>query len=359
MRKREFLVGVTSLAISLGLGGKCMAASNHPADAAALAALRPGMPVAAVEKAMGSNWRAPAPHKGGVIDILQNTYGVVVRIDRKGLIGRIDFNSRFKQTIAGVPMRIELAELRSIVPDMQIGEESKLRGNTRFGTMRLAEGELTARISYDKVSEITISNPDAEYAEPTAPPYPAASGAPGAPFSDPNLKLAVMSALLRFKMLDLGTPEQLATHVLGRPVDLEQDGYELIPQALDYLVRYPLTDEQLAAVDWVQFDGGEEIYPYAWYFWGGEEGVFDIRDTSDIHLCVNLRGISVISMIDHFDLRTLVPLRKLEWVSINVPSENLDALLDMPSLKKAGRFKVNNTTNEVLDKLEQRGVQVN
>lgn len=359
MRRREFLAGVASLAISLWMGSNCMAASDHPADAAALAALRPGMPVAAVEAAMGSSWCAPAPHKGGVIDILQNTHGVVVRIDRNGLVGRVDFNSRFKQTIAGVPMGIELADLRNTLPDMQIGEESKLRRNTRFGTMHLAEGVLTAHISYDTVSEIIISNPDAEYAEPTAPPYPAASGAPGAPFSDPNLKLAVMSALLRFKMLDLGTPEQLATYVLERPVDLEQDGYELIPQALDYLVRYPLTDEQLAAVDWIQFDGGEEIYPYAWYFWSGEEGVFDIRDTSDIHLCVNLKGISVISMIDRFDLRTLVPLQKLEWVSINVPSENLGALLDIPSLKRAGRFKMRNATSDVLDKLEQRGVQVN
>ncbi|EGL65520.1 hypothetical protein AGRO_1904 [Agrobacterium sp. ATCC 31749] len=336
-----------------------MAASNNPADVGALAALRPGMPVTAVEKAMGSSWRAPAPHKGGLVDVLENTYGVTVRLDRNGLIGRIDFNSRFKQTIGGVPMGIKLTDLRHTVPDMQIGEESKLRKNSRFGTMRLAEGELTARITYDTVYEIVISNPDAEYVEPTAPPYPAASGAPGAPFSDPNLKLAVMSALLRFKMLDLGTPEQLATHVLGRPVDLEQDGYELIPQALDYLVRYPLTAEQLAAVDWIQFDGGEEIYPYAWYFWSGEEGIFDIRNTSDIHLCVNLRGISVISMIDRFDLRTLVSLQKLEWISIHVPSENLGALLDMPSLKKAGHFKANNATREVLDKLEKRGVQVN
>jgi hypothetical protein len=44
-----------------------MAASNKPVDVAALAALRPGMPMSAVEKAMGSAWRAPAPHKGGIV----------------------------------------------------------------------------------------------------------------------------------------------------------------------------------------------------------------------------------------------------------------------------------------------------
>ncbi|WP_448726740.1 DUF7256 domain-containing protein [Agrobacterium rosae] len=359
MLKRHFLMTVVLLAISLRMRGKGMAASNQEVDVKALAALRPRMPVAAVEKAMGPKWRAPAPHKGGVVDVLQNTVGVVVRIDRNGLIGKIDFDSRFRETIAGIPMGMDLADLRKAVPELQIGEQSKVRKQTRLGTMHLAEGLLTTRISYDAVSEITISNPEAEYAELSAPPYPDANTVPGAPFSDPNLKLAVMSALLRSKMLDIGTPEQLATHVLGRPVDLEQDGYELIPQALNYLVRYPLSEEQLAAVDWVQFDGGEEIYPYAWYFWGGEEGAFDIHDTSDIHHCVNLRGISVISMIDRFDLRTLVPLQKLEWISIDVPSDNLSALLDMPSLKKVGHFKTKNATNEILDTLEERGVQVN
>jgi len=335
-----------------------MAASSEPVDAAALAALRPGMPMSAVEKAMGSAWRAPAPHKGGIIDILENTYGVIVRLDRKGLIGQIDFGSRFEHTIASVPMGISLTDLRTTVPDMQIGEESKVRRGARFGTKRLPEGMLTARITFDTVYGISISNPDAEYAEPTAPPYPATSGAPGAPFSDQNLKLAVLSSLLDAKLIDLGTPEQLATHILGRPVDLEEDGYELIAEALDYLVRYPLTDELLAAVEKIEFDGGATIYSFAWYFWTGEEGTFDVTDISGIRFCPNLKSISVISMIDKVDIRALVPLRKLERVSINVPSENIDALLDIPSLKYARRFRPKTGTNHVIEKLEERGVEV-
>ncbi|MBB4273614.1 DUF7256 domain-containing protein [Rhizobium mongolense] len=334
-----------------------MAASNEPVDAAALAALRPGMPVSAVEKAMGSAWRTLAPHKGGIIDILENTHGVIVRIDRKGLVGKIDFNSRFEHTIAGVPMGISLDDLRTTVPDMQIG--SKVRRATRFGKKQLPEGELSVRITYDTVYEIEISNPDAEYAEPTAPPYPAASGAPGAPFSDPNLKLAVMSSLLYAKALDLGTPQQLASHVLGRTVDLEKDGDELIPEALDYLTRYPLSDEQLAAVERIEFDGSGAIYPFAWYFWGGEEGVFDVRDISGIRFCPNLKSISVNSMIDKVDIRALVPLKTLQRVSINVPSENIEALLDLPSLRTAGRFPPNPVTREIFEELARRGVQVN
>ncbi|WP_296085121.1 hypothetical protein [uncultured Agrobacterium sp.] len=358
MRKREFLTGAVTLGIVAGMGGEPLIAQDDSVDVSALAALRPGMPGAAVEKAMGTAWRAPAPHKGGVIDILENTYGVIVRLDRTGRIGTITFNSRFDQTIAGVPMGISLKELPSAVPDMKVGEESKVLRGTRYGTMRLPEGILSARISNGNLYEIEISNPKAEYTEPTAPPYPVAKGAPGAPFSDPNLKLVVMSSLLRSKLLDLGTPEQLASHVLGRQVDLEQDGYDLIPQALDYLVRYPLTPELLDAVDRVQIDGGEEIYPYAWYFWGGEETVFDVRDTSDIGLCVNLKAIFVTSMIDSFDLQTLVPLHKLEWIDINVPAENIKALLDIRSLKKVEGLSRDADNRDVVEKLKSNGVQI-
>lgn len=335
-----------------------MAASSNPVDVEALAALRPNMPISAVQKAMGSAWRAPAPHKGGFIDILERTYGVVVRIDREGLIGEIEFNSRFMHTVAGVPMGIPLADLPAVVPDIKIGEESKLTKGARFATKQLPEGLLTARITFDTIYGISIADPEAQYTEPTAPPYPAVNGTAGAPFSDVNLNLAVMSALLDAKLLDLGTPEQLATHVLRRPVDLEKVGYDLIPEALDYLARYPLADELLASVERMEFDGGATIYPFAWYFWSGEEGAFDIKDLSSIRFCPNLKSLSVISMIDKVDIRALVPLKRLERVSMNVPSENIGALLDLPSLKEAGRFSGNPAAGSILEKLEQRGVQV-
>lgn len=63
-------------------------------------------------------------------------------------------------------------------------------------------------------------------------------------------------------------------------------------------------------------------------------------------------------MIDKVDIRALVPLKKLERVNINVPSENVDALLDLPSLRKAGRFPQNPATHDIFQELERRGVQV-
>jgi hypothetical protein len=122
------------------------------------------------------------------------------------------------------------------------------------------------RLTLETVNEIAFSNPAAEYPEPTEPSYPAAVGMAGAPFADPNLKLVVLSSLLDAKQIDLGTPAQLATHVLGRAVDLEDEGYEIFPAAQDYLERYPLTNELLAAVEEIEFDGGGTAYPFVWYF---------------------------------------------------------------------------------------------
>ncbi|API57753.1 hypothetical protein BMW22_41560 (plasmid) [Rhizobium leguminosarum] len=73
MRKRDFFIGAGALALWAIAGGQGMAASSEPGDVSALSALRPGMPMSAVEKAMGSAWRTPAPHKGGLIDILERT----------------------------------------------------------------------------------------------------------------------------------------------------------------------------------------------------------------------------------------------------------------------------------------------
>jgi len=41
------------------------------------------------------------------------------------------------------------------------------------------------------------------------------------------------------------------------------------------------------------------------------------------------------------------------------PVEKIDALLDLPSLRTAGRFPRNPATREIFEELERRGVQVN
>lgn len=163
--------------------------------------------------------------------------------------------------------------------------------------------------------------------------YPAPSGPPGAPFPDPNFKLAVMSALLDKGVLDLGTRRAFAEHVLGRPFDLEREGYAPIPGARDYLVRYPLSKEMLEAVDHLVLDGGDSIYFYIWSFWHGEDDTFDVQSLAGIENCPNIVKLEIVSMIPSVDLGILAPLRRLEDIAIGVPVSTVEALLDLPALR--------------------------
>jgi hypothetical protein len=109
------------------------------------------------------------------------------------------------------------------------------------------------------------------------------------------LKLVVLDELMRTGSIDLGSPRQLAEHVLGRRVDLEKDGYELLQPVYDYLACYPLTRAQLECVTSLTFDGALDIYSYIHYFWDGEED-FDVTSLEGIGLLANLEAIDVVSM---------------------------------------------------------------
>jgi hypothetical protein len=43
--------------------------------------------------------------------------------------------------------------------------------------------------------------------------------------------------------------------LLGRPVDLDDEGFGPIPGVRDHLARYALTEEALARVESIEFDG--------------------------------------------------------------------------------------------------------
>lgn len=110
----------------------------------------------------------------------------------------------------------------------------------------------------------------------TASRYPVPEDMPGAPVGDPNLKLAILSSLVDKQLIDLGTPQQLAEYLLGRPVDLENEGYKPIPAVRAFLDRYPLSTDLLNQIDELVLDGGSSIYRYVWFFWDGEDDIFDI-----------------------------------------------------------------------------------
>lgn len=93
--------------------------------------------------------------------------------------------------------------------------------------------------------------------------------------------------------------------------------YAPVPAVEAYLRRLELTDEQLARVTRLVFDGGLAIYDLLTPGWDGESDELDVLDLGDLALLPNLEEFLAISMIpDRVDATplTLVPtLRRVEW----------------------------------------------
>lgn len=283
----------------------------------ALATVRPGMPVAELRQIAGGRWRDPAAHRQGKVDCLEYKIGFSAQIGIDGRVGRVQFGTTWVNPpfssgvdIAGLRIGMSPEAAKRARPDLAIHEARHPTPTSGMGQEKDGS-QLRLQFLFDKLRVIELVNEQAVYPPPMPTPYPAAEEPAGAPFKDPNLKLAVMSELLDRHLLDLGTPRELASFVLGRPVDLDADGYEMLPAARDYLVRYPLSQELLDAVDTLTFDGGSSIYNFAWYFWGGETHHFDIVSLEGIEACRNLEAVHVIAVFAVTDLSPLQRLPKL------------------------------------------------
>jgi len=168
----------------------------------------------------------------------------------------------------------------------------------------------------------------------------------------------VLSALIEAEAIDLAHPKDLAEFVLHRPVDLEEEGYRLIEEAYEYLVRYPLTDADLARAERLVLDGGNEIYRYCFYFWDGETGEFDVASIAGIGLCRNLRAFHVSALTDAVDAADLVGLDKLADVGLPAICRHPEKLLALPALQKLSFFRGTIGDAALIAELKARGVVV-
>lgn len=277
--------------------------TSTPANRALLANLRPGAPVADVAAAYGSRWKPPLPHREGRVLTIDMSDGVVAAITKDGKLGSIRFNWRFGEDVPvlGVHMSARADELKARFPALDLSPMSA----GPFSYPKLVDGALHLKFELGTTYEgerylrsIEIYDPAAAYPQKQPVAYPPPSGERGAPFKDENLKLAVLSELIDGGHIDLGDPQDLYDHVLGRRFDLEKEGYDAIQQARDYLVRYPLPQQLLGEVASIEFDGGAQIYRYISYFWGGETDEFDVRSFDGIEALKNLKQIRIISMVE-------------------------------------------------------------
>lgn len=331
-----------------------------PVDFPALAALRPGEAKEVLARALGHRWREPAPHQEGSVKSIARVHGFQARIDTSDHIGEIYFREPFSQEveIAGLRIGMPLAEVLAKRPELKDPMRLPVYETELYSVEISSHYRLQAEFRWGKLYQIGFRNPKAVYPPKRPMVYPPPAGAPGAPFADPNFKLAVLSSLLEHDNLDLAEYEDLASFVLKRPVDLEKEGYDLIREAYDYLVHYPLTDVDLALVETIIFDGGNEIYPYCFRFWSGETKEFDVTSVEGITRCANLRSIICIAVIEKLDIAQLVGLAKLEEINLPQTCVNPQRLVDLPALKKL-TFHEGAIADEVLlARLRAKGVTI-
>ena len=287
-------------------------------DVRALGEIRPGDQKTKLIGALGARWREPLPFREGLVDVVANSHHFEARLTRDGTVGSVRFGWGFAREVplSGLYIGMSLEAARAARPDLEIGEPLQFASHLRFANFSERQGlQGMANFNSERLVKVEFLDRAAEYPPKQPVPYPPATGVPGAPFADPNLKLVVLSKLLYDKTIDLGEPTDLAEHVLGRAVDLEVEGYGLIPEARDYLACYPLTSELLAAPKELVFDGSGSVYPFAFYFWGGETEDFDVRTLEGIENLVNCEKISISSMLEAVDLAPLLEMPALKQVS--------------------------------------------
>lgn len=328
-------------------------------DLAALAALRPGMPVAELRMIFGDDWVPPKP---GSSFFFAEDIGFIARIDVRGIIGMVTFAAKFSSSLAIEKLKVgmTLQEARAAHPALRRIEDPEAAKYKldRYVTALPNGTELEVRIREGRVLALHLSRPGLIYELP-APIYPTAEPTPGAPFADPNFKLVVLDALLAARAINLGPEASLAKHLIGPRYNREKDGYELLKPVYDYLVRYPLSREHLAAVEGLTFDGGNDIYVYPFPFWDGETLDFHVNSLAGIELLTNLRRFTVISMLNDNDLSRLGSLSKIEEVTLDPgPFKNARTLLALPKLREIDCYDTSLSDPAIEAALKAKGVKV-
>ena len=112
-------------------------------------------------------------------------------------------------------------------------------------------------------------------------------------FKDLNFKLAVIQELMYTQKILLPVFDiyDFAEEYKKRKIDIEKEGYDIIPEALKYFKDYQIPEEFAEKVEYISQDGGDEIYMQICPFWDGEDDIFNIKSADDASNFPNLKEI--------------------------------------------------------------------
>ena len=132
-----------------------------------------------------------------------------------------------------------------------------------------------------------------------------------ATFTDFNFKLAVIQELM-YEQGVLGPRFDVyafARDYSAREIDIDEEGYEIIPEVRRYFERLEIPAELLLRVERLDQDGGDEIYMQLCPFWDGEDDRFNLQSAADVALLPNLKAVT---LFYDDDPRILQAFRRLD-----------------------------------------------
>lgn len=117
-------------------------------------------------------------------------------------------------------------------------------------------------------------------------------------FEDFNFKLVVMDSILDQNPSFLPELQRLREKYdnlnddFYKPFKTEEfDERCFIPPIAEFLQKVRLTDEDLAKVEKLYFDGGNEIYEFIYQDWQGEDEIFEVYSVVGFEKLPNLKKV--------------------------------------------------------------------
>ncbi len=117
----------------------------------------------------------------------------------------------------------------------------------------------------------------------------------GLEFKDLNFKLAVIEVLMYEKKIIKPAVDafEFAKNYSYRKIDIDEEGYQIIPEILEYFDNLKIQASQAELVEEIYQDGGNNIYMTISPFWDGEDDSFNINSAEDVALLPNLKKVTL------------------------------------------------------------------
>lgn len=116
-------------------------------------------------------------------------------------------------------------------------------------------------------------------------------------FRDFNFKLAIIEELMYTK--ELIKPKfdifEFVDSYEKREIDLEEEGYQPIPEAIEYFKNLEIDKVFAEQITKIYQDGGNDIYMNITPYWDGEDDSFNIEVYDDIKHFPNLKKMTLFS----------------------------------------------------------------